>query len=242
MNYNKSALLDSIEYQRKNKKYIPQLLNFISTQNEEIVKIIISTANPDVNAKEYNRNLLELACSTQNIPIIKLLLDAGAMFNDSSYIYPSSLYTENRYFYNNEEIIQLLLSNPNCNFHFKDFVFMCNVHINQYHDKSVVQKSLKLAKLLLEAGANVNFQDSFGNTALHLACENNNIDVIKFLVENNCNLNIPNSGNKTALDIASKNNHFDIVNFLFECGCFIPDDYLYKYPHMLNILENFLSK
>ena len=41
-------------------------------------------------------------------------------------------------------------------------------------------------------GLDINHQDGEGNTALHVACINNNIDCIKLLLQNNANTTIRN--------------------------------------------------
>jgi len=50
----------------------------------------------------------------------------------------------------------------------------------------------------------VNLQDLDGNTALHIATLNNNIDVVKLLLENGADKEIKNKNEKTALDFAKK--------------------------------------
>lgn len=73
---------------------------------------------------------------------------------------------------------------------------------------------LKLAKLLIEHGADVNFKSSLGQTALHLATKHNSYDLVKLLVENGANVNIEDSDGKSALYYAQKDGFGDIVNIL----------------------------
>ncbi|XP_036354504.1 26S proteasome non-ATPase regulatory subunit 10-like, partial [Octopus sinensis] len=60
---------------------------------------------------------------------------------------------------------------------------------------------------LVSSGANVNKQNSFGNTPLHLAVENNYEDVVKVLLNskenNNLQVNLQNRDGWTALHVAS---------------------------------------
>ena len=52
---------------------------------------------------------------------------------------------------------------------------------------------IEIAKILLEAGADINGLDGFHDTALITALENEKMDVVKFLVEQGANVNIPTS-------------------------------------------------
>jgi ankyrin repeat protein len=45
-----------------------------------------------------------------------------------------------------------------------------------------------VAELLLEYGANINFQDNFGNTPLILGSRCNNIEILKILLNNMLNI------------------------------------------------------
>ena len=76
---------------------------------------------------------------------------------------------------------------------------------------------------LVKAGADVNIQDTEGNTVLMYACmyynytiEGNQyiVDYLHFLVENGADVNLTNLQNKTALDIAEENNFQEGVAYL----------------------------
>ena len=72
-------------------------------------------------------------------------------------------------------------------------------------------------KNLIENGTDVNIQDEYGQTPLHLASESSYLDVVKFLIENGADVNITNN-NGTPLHNACENGHLDIVKFLIENG------------------------
>jgi ankyrin repeat protein len=62
-----------------------------------------------------------------------------------------------------------------------------------------------IAKLLIEElGANVNFQDEEGNTPLHIACNECNIDLAKLFLSNGSNWNIKNNNGYRPLDMVGK--------------------------------------
>jgi ankyrin repeat protein len=68
-------------------------------------------------------------------------------------------------------------------------------------------------KFLLGDGANINFQDSNGNTALHKACANGHLNVVTLLMSNNA-LFLPNTNGNTPLHWAALNGHLAVVNAL----------------------------
>ena len=81
--------------------------------------------------------------------------------------------------------------------------------------------SISIAKLLLDAGADVNAQvtDKWNRTALKVVCSlvAPNIDLVKLLVESGAQLAIP--GEKiTSLSIATIRGHTDIVQYLVSSG------------------------
>jgi len=74
---------------------------------------------------------------------------------------------------------------------------------------------IKLAKLLIEKGANIDLPKN-ENTPLMIACQRNYIDIVKFLLEKGANVNLRNVHGHTALMIAAIRNNIDIVRLLLE--------------------------
>ena len=62
---------------------------------------------------------------------------------------------------------------------------------------------LEVAKLLLEKGADINFQNTIGDTALHCACVWGHLDVVKLLLEKGADIEIKNVNGETTLHRAS---------------------------------------
>lgn len=58
---------------------------------------------------------------------------------------------------------------------------------------------------LIVRGANVNYVNRNGNTALHLCVENNLIDSVNFLIKKGANLHIMDLADEDACDKAKKN-------------------------------------
>jgi ankyrin repeat protein len=72
----------------------------------------------------------------------------------------------------------------------------------------------KLAKELIEYGANVNIQGHGGETPLMYAVRNGQEDLIKMIVDKGADLSVLNSYKKTALDIAKERGDANIINLL----------------------------
>lgn len=66
-----------------------------------------------------------------------------------------------------------------------------------------VNLDISLIQLLLDYSANVNYRDSNGHTALHLACNNRYYHIIKLLLQNGSDINTRDHNNCTIFNILS---------------------------------------
>lgn len=73
---------------------------------------------------------------------------------------------------------------------------------------------VKFTHLLLEKGADVNCQDEDGRTALSLACEMGQLDVVKLLVQFNADPDISDAWGNSALMYAAFSGHNQVLEFL----------------------------
>lgn len=73
-------------------------------------------------------------------------------------------------------------------------------------------------KSLLEKGVNPNIKNSYGYTALHLACYDNTEDAVVFLVNLNADVNAQTNSGASCLHIAAKNGNTKILDILLENG------------------------
>jgi ankyrin repeat protein len=76
----------------------------------------------------------------------------------------------------------------------------------------------KLAKLLINSGADLNYQDKNGNTALIYCVYYNNIKLLKLLIKSGADLNIKDNNGSSALIIAGYSNKFNIGDILIKSG------------------------
>lgn len=75
--------------------------------------------------------------------------------------------------------------------------------------------TVEVISFLLEMGCDINAQDTFGNTALLCAVENNRLEVVKFLLRQpGLHLEIANFYGENVFTIAELNNDEEILNCL----------------------------
>ena len=63
---------------------------------------------------------------------------------------------------------------------------------NSYLHKAVIDNYPEIVKYILDKGADVNKQNDNGDTALHIAAKNDNVEIIELLIKNKAALDIPN--------------------------------------------------
>jgi ankyrin repeat protein len=74
------------------------------------------------------------------------------------------------------------------------------------------------AKLLLDAGANPNAQDKMGNTALHVAALNGNVEVVRVLLAHHAAVNTANKMGSTPIVNAAIRSDAGVVRMLIDAG------------------------
>ena len=99
-------------------------------------------------------------------------------------------------------------------------------------------KKIESVKILLDGNANINLQETNGNTPLHLSLINASKSqdyskVIDMLLEKNANVNIINKNNEIALNIAVKNNDYNNSLKLINKGSDV--NHIDKYYNPLHI-------
>ncbi|KAH8834285.1 ankyrin repeat-containing domain protein, partial [Flagelloscypha sp. PMI_526] len=159
-----------------------------------------------------NRNALQTAAYTQNLEIVKFLLENGADVNATRGKYGTAL--QAAVFSGDLEIASILLE--------------WGADINApggtgeaygtvLHAMSNTG-NLEFLKFLLEIGADINARGVENGTALQSAAYRGKLEAVKFLVENDADINVAGGMCGTALQAAAIARNLEIVKFLCEKG------------------------
>lgn len=84
------------------------------------------------------------------------------------------------------------------------------------HEAVKNNKIEKIKKLLKDKGTDINAQDTYGDTPLHLASNNGYLDIVKFLVEKGANINIKSKSGDNPLGEAILYRKLEVFKFLLE--------------------------
>uniref|UniRef100_A0AAF5DA06 FYVE-type domain-containing protein n=1 Tax=Strongyloides stercoralis TaxID=6248 RepID=A0AAF5DA06_STRER len=105
---------------------------------------------------------------------------------------------------NNKPIIDLLLKNDQCDVNISNIDKVTPLEVCLFEIKD-----LDICEKLVQKGANINSNNGMGQSLLHIAVMNMNIEAAKFITSHNCDVNILNNEGETPLHILLKykNNH-----------------------------------
>ncbi|PKN12017.1 MAG: hypothetical protein CVU69_09750 [Deltaproteobacteria bacterium HGW-Deltaproteobacteria-4] len=81
---------------------------------------------------------------------------------------------------------------------------------------AVENKNIKLAKIFIEAGANLNLQDFVGQTALYGACRGREVECVRLLLSAGINTELKTVDSQTVLHTAVRFGHPEIVETILE--------------------------
>jgi len=83
---------------------------------------------------------------------------------------------------------------------------------------TVIYGRIRIARLLLEAGANINQTNSVGDTALHFSVRKHNQLLTELLIKNHAGVNLASKINETPLHIAARNGDHELCEILLAGG------------------------
>jgi ankyrin repeat protein len=116
-----------------------------------------------------------------------------------------------------------------------------------YNDTPLITASklgnVKIAKFLLDNGANYEAKNKFGYTPLMYASMDNNVEIVRLLLSAGANLNEKNNYNETALFISFIKENIGTIKVLIEEGGADPNTkdlygrFLYKQLGEVNMLK-----
>ncbi|CAK9832978.1 26S proteasome non-ATPase regulatory subunit 10 [Anthophora retusa] len=164
--------------------------------HDDLVRFLLSLDVPVDPTDDTDMTPLILAASAGREDVVKILISEGANVDAKTQQGHSALqYAASK---NWKSICAALLQKG------ADVNITDNRSATPLH-RAASKGNIIIVKLLLEHGKkmDIDSQDADGNSALHLACEENRVDEAKLLVANGASTSLTNKEKKTPLDLAS---------------------------------------
>jgi ankyrin repeat protein len=154
----------------------------------------------DINARNSNgQNGLQMAITTGNVAIARVLLDHGFDFGDGSRYLNEAIRSDR------SDMVDLFLS-----YGFGDE--------NKRKELLLYAKSKKMAEVLTPYGSEINVDTPNYRTPLIKAITEGNLDQVQYLVEQGADVNKVDSQGYSPLHYAALENNFAITRYLLERG------------------------
>ena len=194
----------------------------LTSKHTEIAKLLIK-AGADVNLALPLKAVGNLESVEEMEEIIKLMMEKGANINaveENPNFGGAALIAAVQS--NNFEFARLLVKyGADVNItHEGDTAmhYLAHMHADEDYDKDK-NDLIRIGKLLIKNGIDVNARDDEGDTALHIAASQNDLTFVTCLVEeagNGIDVNAMDVEGKTALHIAASENDLPIATYLVE--------------------------
>lgn len=230
----------------------------------EIVKFLLEEFNFELCPQKKQPSPLVLAIELGHKSIIELFLYNGSITEIKNLLFQNSfpsLSKENRI----KEIADLLISTnylmneliqASANSQFNFILSRVNQFANAnaslkkeilefVFEISIIQKNFEIAeKLLKKEDVQIDKQDQNGDTCLHRACFDGELDVVRFLIEKfKANVGVKNKNNFTAFYVAHVQNHTNITSYLYNnIGCKDEVQTAFYEDILRNVFKNFNEK
>ena len=216
-------------------------------KNYDITKFLLENgANPNLSTN--SNNALHIVTHTDDFDFFELMVQYGANINQIDSKQNTPLIIASNYGY--KDIVDFLLEqNVNIehrnNFGETALFVACknnkidivntlishgaNVHIKNHGEINLLMTvaeqigdMIQLFDTLILAGLiEFDLQNNAGQTALILACENNNFFIAERLIQLNCDVNLKTKKGYDALSRALKNSNLQLIKLLIEHGAYI---------------------
>ncbi|XP_057324417.1 26S proteasome non-ATPase regulatory subunit 10-like [Microplitis mediator] len=163
--------------------------------HNDLVKHLLSAGSPVDSQDDSNMTPLILASSAGRDKVVNTLIAEGANVNAQTTEGHSALqYAASK----NWQAICVKLVENSADINISDKRGATPLH------RAASKGNIEVLKFLLaQEGLKIDQQDMYGNTALHLACEEDRQQEAKLLVTHGANFELANKERKTPLDLAS---------------------------------------
>ena len=182
------------------------LTNVCLHDNPEGLRLLLAAPGIDVNKQNDRGNTpIQVALEKGNTECVRLLLAAGAPLPVDNTPAPANGDREAQ-----QQLLEMGITPSRYN------QLLCEATDNDDNNQ---------IRLLIAAGADVNYQGSDGWTPLTNCCLSNNPEGLRLLLAApGIDVNKPNQGGDTPLQVASTRGHTECVRLLREAGVAIPED------------------
>lgn len=221
---------EEIEVNEPNKSGSTPLFIVATNGNQPICRLLLSNKNIDIEKTTNQKTPLYQACRCGNTRIAELLVEKGATVNCLTKSGKTPLHAACQYGY--YKIVSILLNVPNIEVNlltsttgqtFKTFKsplhYACMGKARNQAKKSTrgdfsSQKAC-VEFLIHHPQIDINLQTSNNETALQIAMDDNNFEIMKVLLQHpQIDPNVTISQNKTSLHLACENSQKDIIQML----------------------------
>jgi ankyrin repeat protein len=178
----------------------------------ETVRLLLSYSKAELNVRGQDGGPpLLLALSRGHAEVVKYLLEAGADVTLADEVGNAALHQAAGG--GHAEIVRLLLSGSKAELNVRGQHGMTPLLL------ALSQGHAEVVKYLLEAGADVTLADEVGNTALYLAVELDQVEIVRLLLSHSkAELNVKGQRGMTLLLLALRRGHAEVVKYLLEAG------------------------
>jgi len=176
------------------------LYTALMSQNMEVIKLLVNIEKDLNQENQFGYTLLYVAALYGQKPeVVKFLLEKGA---------------DPMIRCNSETIIDSLKQNTSCSPEIREIIEIVEKAISDEMDKQEINRIYNLAKMgdqesISALKANINQQNDYGFTALHLAAQENNVEMIELLIKFGSNPHLMNKYNQIPLCTAVNENNTD---------------------------------
>lgn len=194
--------------------------------SEDIIQMFKEGLNVNTVTDGVNTTALQDACNRGRFTLAKYLIEHGATINTRT-LDGDGLVARTplqHAIMNDHDVLTLLLLEKGADVNSKDSygdtilqqaISRLNRRGDGYtYDKKEPSNPKNIIRTILTKKVQINAINNRGETALHKACEEGDLEVVKWLIEAGADSTIQSKVNKTAADLARANNHPEIAEYL----------------------------